>query len=123
MIGSSSAGEKQIIISAYGNSMFPTISDGDMLTIDTSPVDYDIDDIVVFYSKEKGGLKFIAHRIIHNCNHKMFITKGDNNYFADPPIRLNKIIGKVVKSERRRDKDEKKTIKKIILYDKTHLGG
>lgn len=100
MIESSPTGEKYFVINTSGDSMLPTICSGDILTIDTSEMDYCIDDIVVFYSNESDGIKLVAHRITHIFSNKIIITKGDNNFRADKPIRLKKLIGKVVNIER-----------------------
>lgn len=94
-------GEKCFVINTSGDSMLPTIRSGDVITIDMSQMDYNIDDIVVFYSKESDGIKLVAHRITHIFSNKIIITKGDNNCIADKPIRTKKIIGKVIKIERK----------------------
>lgn len=88
-------------ISTLGDSMFPMIQSGDIITINASKMEYSVGDIVVFYLKESDGIKLIAHRIIHIFDNKFIITKGDNNFIADKPIRIKKIIGKVVKIERK----------------------
>ena len=93
--------EKYFVLNALGNSMLPTICSGDMLIIDASEVCYDINDIVVYYSNESNGLKLIAHRITHIIGNKILITKGDNNTIADTPIRINRIIGKVIEVRRK----------------------
>lgn len=87
---------KEIQLRASGNSMSPTICSGDLLIIDTSAKNYSIDDIVLFYTKEGQEIKFTAHRIVHIFNNMIFITKGDNNLHEDRPIRVNRIIGKVM---------------------------
>lgn len=92
---------KYIMLSALGNSMLPTICSGDTLIIDVSEVCYDINDIVVYYSNESNGLKLIAHRVTHIFGNKILITKGDNNTIANNPIRINRIIGKVIEVRRK----------------------
>ena len=62
---------------------------------------YAINDIVVYYSNESNGLKLIAHRVTHIFGNKILITKGDNNTIADNPIRINRIIGKVIEVRRK----------------------
>ncbi len=86
--------------------MFPTIRSGDMLTIDTADENYNINDIVVYYSNESDGIKLVAHRITHIFDNRFVITKGDNNAIADKPIRINRIIGRVVEIRERQTKDE-----------------
>jgi len=66
----------------HGNSMYPTIKDG-QIGICFKTNDYQVGDIVVFNSTWSD--KLICHRIIYKAD-GVYITKGDNNYFPDPPI-------------------------------------
>lgn len=74
-----------------GNSMYPTIYDGDFLIINQS-ADYKINDIVCFFDKEN---KKIVHRIM-DFDDADILTKGDFNKSCDEPISKSQIIGKVV---------------------------
>ena len=85
--------KKCFTVYASGNSMLPTICAGSLLTVDTSEKEYKINDIVVYYLKEADGVKLVAHRIIYTYENRFVITKGDNNYRSDRPIRKNRIIG------------------------------
>ena len=87
--------------------MLPTIHSGDILTINTTEAKYSVNDIVAYYSKESDGIKLIAHRITHVFGNKIVITKGDNNTIADKPIRINRIIGKVIEIRTVLHQDEK----------------
>lgn len=62
-------------------------------------------DIVVYYSNEPGGFRLVAHRITNIFNNIFIITKGDNNFCADKPIKAKQLIGKVVKIKKQ-EKDE-----------------
>lgn len=74
-----------------GNSMYPTIYDGDFLVVNQN-IDYEINDIICFYNEEN---KVVVHRIIDKRENEI-ITKGDFNKDCDRPITKNKIIGKVI---------------------------
>lgn len=95
-------------IRAFGDSMLPIIYSGDVIMVDTSKMEYKLNDIIVYYTIESGDLKLVAHRIVHIFSNKFMITKGDNNSIADKPIRINKIIGKVIAITERKIENEKK---------------
>jgi len=77
-----------------GKSMYPTLVDGDMLTVEKQG-EYQEGDILVVNNRD--GL--MVHRAImkKNFNGKVFyLTKGDNNPFIDRWQLQEKIVGKVV---------------------------
>lgn len=73
-----------------GNSMYPTIYDGDFLVIRQN-ASYEINDIICFREEDK----LITHRVVEIKGHKV-ITKGDFNTYRDKEIFQSQVIGKVV---------------------------
>jgi signal peptidase I len=78
---------------AKGYSMYPTLKPGSKIVINKvhNPVPGDIIAI------DKDG-KLIVHRlikIIKSRNGISYIARGDSNRFPDPPIGIEKIVGKV----------------------------
>lgn len=65
-----------IILSGFGESMYPTIKDKSKCECNRTD-DYEIGDIIVFYDESLGNF-FIAHRII-DIEGNEFIMMGDNN--------------------------------------------
>jgi len=85
------------IAKVEGNSMYPTIKDGNYVLIlkkDVPDFNISIGDIVVFYDNETN--KYVSHRVI-DINGETIITKGDNNMFFDDEITYSQVRGKVVK--------------------------
>lgn len=83
-------------ITAFGNSMYPTIKDGERLTI-IPQKEYSVGDIIAYvYSLDP--LNIIIHRIICKRKNSVF-TKGDNNNFIDKLVPNNKIMGIAIRIE------------------------
>ncbi len=83
-----------------GISMEPLLQTGDVVVvIKTSPTHIRVGDVIV-YHRYGGG--FIIHRVIEikklgtASNGLVFITKGDNNPYPDPPVLANQVVGKVL---------------------------
>jgi signal peptidase I len=91
---------KTIRIKAHGYSMYPAIRPGALIIIEPvrlkgKPVPGEIVAI-----KRDTGL--IVHRVVKRMMEngmEYFITRGDSNSMADNPVTLDKIAGRVVKSE------------------------
>lgn len=85
-------GELQLTV--HGNSMLPTLKDGDMIKVEKCN-EYRIGDIVVFHTIVEKQLKIIVHRVIF-IRKTYVLTKGDNNDFVDPiKVIGTMILGKV----------------------------
>ncbi len=89
---------------AFTGSMEPTINGGDILIVDETVVedDIEVDDIILFESQSMNEGNVIAHRVTSINNGKMW-TKGDNNRahdqakFYDEPQIIDEILeGRVV---------------------------
>lgn len=80
-----------------GISMEPTFYEGDfVVTRNVSASDLQPGDVVLFQE----GKKHVMHRIVSieagAVGETTFITQGDNNQVADPPVRESALIGKLV---------------------------
>jgi signal peptidase I len=91
---------KTIRIKAHGYSMYPAIKPGSLILIEPlnikgNPVPGEIVAI-----KRENGL--VVHRVVKKeIRNKLiyFITRGDSNARADNPVTIEKIAGRIVKSE------------------------
>jgi signal peptidase I len=91
---------KTIRIKAHGYSMYPCIKPGSLiliepLNINGMPVTGEIIAI-----KREGGL--VVHRltkVINNGSTTLYIARGDSNAYADKPVKIDKIAGRIVRAE------------------------
>lgn len=80
-----------------GNSMLPWIKDGDIIEIVPVATTIRYGDVVAFFNKTHSRL--VAHRVIGKKK-SYVITKGDNCFRADIPIKKNNLTGIVTKVSR-----------------------
>ena len=90
-----------LYLRGIGVSMEPNIKDGDYIVLQkSSHPDFTITEgDVILYFQDNG--KATCHRVYHITaigSVKRYHTAGDSNYFADPPVYENQIVGKVVKT-------------------------
>ena len=79
-----------------GQSMYPTIKDGDFVVVgECLAYDLRLNDIVVFFNKDYPDDVFDAHRVVRFTS-DLIVTKGDNNNFEDAPISMGEILGIVL---------------------------
>ena len=91
---------KTIRIKAHGYSMYPAIKPGSLLLIEPlkrkgNPVRGEI----VALKREKG---LVVHRVTKRVIKNgiiYYITRGDSNSTADNPVPIEKIAGRIIKSE------------------------
>jgi signal peptidase I len=85
--------------------MYPTICDGDLITVEPKkPSDVYVGDIIL-YHHENG---VVAHRVINMqepqssvpSTQHLFLCRGDAAIKYDNPIRADQILGKVVSIQR-----------------------
>ena len=96
----SQAGQ-QHLVPILGKSMKPLIQPGNQVLIKHGYTNAGRGDVIVFLQKE--GL--VAHRLLHIYkagSKTMFITKGDNNSYFDPPLDAHQVVGRVLKIKRAR---------------------
>lgn len=80
-------------IEILGSSMLPAIRPGDVLRVESSPVEPG--DVVVFDSN--GNL--CAHRLLY-IKGSLAVTRGDANRHFDAPFAITEILGRVSSLER-----------------------
>lgn len=86
-----------IQLKIHGDSMLPTMKDGDMITVELCD-QYKIGDIVAYYTVVDNKVKIIVHRVVF-VRKTYVLAKGDNNDFIDPlRVSLNTVIGRAEKS-------------------------
>ena len=86
---------------APGNSMMPTVSDGERITVrPVSPSDIKPGDIILY--RYPGSI--FAHRVVRiekrNGGAPRFILRGDASGAPDEPVEPAQVLGKVVSVER-----------------------
>ncbi len=79
-----------ILLNVKGISMLPAISDGSECMC-TKKEGYFIGDIIFFFAKINGEGMGISHRIFSIDGEDIF-TKGDNNFWIDPPMTEESIV-------------------------------
>ena len=89
---------KIIKLKVVGNSMQPTIRNGDIVIVNVIPYsDFQIGDIIAFWRNPRN---IVVHRIVsRDYKRKQFITKGDGNWSIDYPVKPKAILGKVFSIE------------------------
>ncbi len=83
-----------------GRSMYPSIREGELITVepvaasDVKPAD------VVLYRSERG---LIAHRVVEMASRdaRVFRLRGDASLSCDEPVQANRILGRVVGVQRK----------------------
>lgn len=91
---------KTIRIKAHGYSMFPSIKPGSLIIIEPltqkgNPVPGEI----VAVKRENGMVVHRLIKIIIKDGRRYYIARGDSNAFADAPIPLEMIAGRIVRAE------------------------
>lgn len=87
--------KRELRLTVHGDSMLPTLKDGEMVKIEERD-EYKIGDIIAFYTIIEKQLKIVVHRVIL-VRKTYVLTKGDNNNFIDPiKVVYDIILGKVM---------------------------
>ena len=87
------------LIPITGDSMLPLIREGDQVLVSHGGADLQQGDVVVF---QQGG-KTVAHRVLRlkrDQTGSTYLTKGDNVWRVDGPVKANEIIGRVLAIKR-----------------------
>ncbi len=86
---------------AGGQSMHPTIKDGEMITVEpVTPCDIKRGDILLYQFK-KGAIAHRVLRVEREDAQLQFILRGDSSVTCDAPVRAEKILGRVISVERK----------------------
>ena len=91
---------KTIRIKAHGYSMYPCIKPGSLILIEPihlkgMPVPGEI----IAIRRENGLVVHRLTKIIIKNDVTSFIARGDSNAYADNPVKIDKIAGRIVRSE------------------------
>jgi signal peptidase I len=91
---------KTIRIKAHGYSMYPAIKPGSLILIEPlrqkgKPVNGEI----VALKRENGLVVHRVMKIVVKNGITYYITRGDSNANTDSPLTIDKIAGRIVKSE------------------------
>lgn len=90
---------------AGGRSMFPTIHDGEMITVEpVAPADVKRNDVILYHFQNRLRQGVMAHRIVRiertACGALQFILRGDGMAQCDAPVAEIDILGRVIAVER-----------------------
>ena len=91
---------KTIRIKAHGYSMYPCIKPGSLVLIEPihlkgAPVRGEI----IAITRENGMILHRLVKIVVKNNVTSYIARGDGNAFADDPVKIDKIAGRIVRAE------------------------
>lgn len=91
---------KTIRIKAHGYSMYPSIKPGSLIIIEPlrqkgNPVPGEI----IAIKRENGMIVHRLVKVIIKDGARTYIARGDSNAYADAPITIDRIPGRVVKAE------------------------
>lgn len=85
---------------AGGQSMHPTIKDGEMITVEpVTPSDVKRGDILLYQFK-KGVIAHRVMRVEREAAQLRFILQGDSSRTCDAPVEASEILGRVISVER-----------------------
>lgn len=91
---------KTIRIKAHGYSMYPCIKPGSLILIEPLNVKGPPRPGEIIAMRRDRGL--IVHRlskIINKNGITLYIARGDSNAYADNPVKIDKIAGRIVRAE------------------------
>lgn len=100
-MGSSLLSEgKTIRIKAHGYSMYPSIKPGSLIIIEPlSQKGNPVAGEIVAIKRENGLIVHRLVRIVIKDGVRTYIARGDSNAYADAPITIDRISGRVVRAE------------------------
>jgi signal peptidase I len=100
-MGSSLLSEgKTIRIKAHGYSMYPSIKPGSIIIIEPlSQKGNPVPGEIVAIKRENGMIVHRLIKIVIKDGVRTYIARGDSNAYADAPITIDRISGRVVRTE------------------------
>jgi signal peptidase I len=91
---------KTIRIKAHGYSMFPCIKPGSLLLIEPIHLKgLPVSGEIVAIRRENGLIVHRLIKILKKNNVINYIARGDSNAYADNPVKIDKIVGRIVRAE------------------------
>lgn len=91
---------KTIRIKAHGYSMYPCIKPGSLVLIEPLKIKGPpVPGEIIAVRRENGLIVHRLTKIINKSGITSYIARGDSNASADNPVKIDKIIGRIVRAE------------------------
>jgi signal peptidase I len=91
---------KTIRIKAHGYSMYPCIKPGSLVLIEPLKIKgLPVPGEIIAIRREKGLIVHRLVKIIHKNGVASYIARGDSNASADNPVKIDTIVGRIVRAE------------------------
>lgn len=91
---------KTIRIKAHGYSMYPCIKPGSLLVIEPINIKgFPVPGEIIAIQRESGLIVHRLSKIVYDNRKTAYVARGDSNASADNPVKIDKIVGRVVGAE------------------------
>jgi signal peptidase I len=91
---------KTIRMKAHGYSMYPCIKPGSMLLVEPIKLKgLPVPGEIIAIRREKGIVVHRLTKIINKNGATSYIARGDSNAYADHPVNIGEIAGRIVRAE------------------------
>jgi signal peptidase I len=91
---------KTIRIKAHGYSMYPCIKPGSLILIEPLKIKgFPVPGEIIAIRRENGLIVHRLSKIININGVSSYIARGDSNAYADNPVKIDKIAGRIVRAE------------------------
>lgn len=91
---------KTIRIKAHGYSMYPCIKPGSLILIEPLNVrGLPREGEIIAIKRENGLVVHRLFKIINKSGSVSYIARGDSNAYADNPLKIDRIAGRIVRAE------------------------
>ncbi|MBK7134189.1 MAG: S24/S26 family peptidase [Bacteroidales bacterium] len=91
---------KTIRIKAHGYSMYPCIKPGSMLLIEPIKLKgFPVPGEIIAVKRENGLVVHRLTKIINQDGVSKYVARGDSNAYADKPVNIGMIVGRIVRAE------------------------
>jgi len=91
---------KTIRIKAHGYSMYPCIKPGSTLLIEPIKLKgFPVPGEIIAVKRENGLVVHRLTKIINRNGVTKYIARGDSNAYADNPVNIGMIVGRIVRAE------------------------
>jgi signal peptidase I len=91
---------KTIRIKAHGYSMYPSIKPGSLILIEPLNIKgLPLQGEIIAIKRETGLIVHRLTKIINKNGVPCYIARGDSNAYADHPVKIEKIAGRIVMAE------------------------
>jgi signal peptidase I len=91
---------KTIRIKAHGFSMYPSIKPGSLILIEPLNINgLPRPGEIIAIRRENGLIVHRLSKIIRKNEVAYYIARGDSNAYADNPVKIDKIAGRIIRAE------------------------